>query len=170
MFGQVGHHQPQLPLRRKPFSGVGEQGAQHGVAGVVKRGFQFGRGLGGQPRRVADNQVGAALGKQVLLQQADIGIGAGAGEIGAGGGDGARVGVGGADVAQAALVQQQRQHAAAGADVPRRVRVCRQRRLGDQLQIFAAQGRKHAVGHVDALCQHAGFDTVQLPLPGADKA
>ena len=67
-----------------------------------------------------------------------------------GAGQRARVLVGGDHVPHAAARQDGREHAGSGADVEGQL-VRRQRRVGDQVQVFAAHRREHAVMRMDAV-------------------
>ena len=169
VFGKVGHDEPDLAAGIEVGGGALQKGLQHGTAGVVEGGFDVGSGFGGQPRRVANDKVGAAFGEKIGLQQLDLGQ-AEALEIGAGTVDGAGAVVGGGNRLEATPGEQGGNHAAAGADVEGALDAGRQGCGGDQIEIFAAQWREHAERHMDARTEGGDFYAFFVPLVGTDEA
>ena len=130
VFGKVGHDKPDLPAGIEVGGGLLQKGLQHGAAGVVEGGFDIGGGFGWQPRRIANNKVGAALGEKIGLQQLDLGQ-AEALEIGVGTDDGAGAVVGGGNRLEATPGKQCGNHAAAGTNIEGALGAGRQGCVGD---------------------------------------
>lgn len=170
VFGEVGHDEPDFAVRVEVCRRAVQEAAQHGVAGVVEGGFDGGCGFGGQPGRVAEDEVGASFGEEVGFLYADVVCKTEAADVGAGAGEGAGVVVGGGDAGDAALGEQGGEDAGACADVEGRLKTGMGGGLCDKVEIFAAYGGKHAEGDVDFRAERGDVYAFFVPFVRADEA
>lgn len=170
MLGEIGQDQPALAARLQMRGQPREETAQHAAVRVVDRVFDRRARPGRHPWRVADHERRTAGRKQVGLDDLDLARMAEPRDVLARAGERARILVGRDDALDAARHEHRRQHAGARADIERERRR-RQRRARDELDVFAAHRREHAVVRMDRrAAERRDRHALLAPLVRADEA
>src|SRR3569623_229642 len=157
MFGKIGQDQPSFAVGFQMLCQSAEKGAQHAAVRIVDCGLDRGTGACRQPRRSAYHQRGASGGKHVCLQQFHLAIQTEPFDILSRASERAAVLIGDDHMCNTPLYKYSGEHADTGPDVEG-ARLRWQRRLRNQIDVFAAHRRKHAVVRMNARLQRRNLD------------
>jgi hypothetical protein len=173
VFGDIGNDQPAFAARCQVRGQSAEKAAQHARIGVVDRVFDGRTRLRRQPGRIADNQRGTAGREQIGFDDLHFCGQPEFFDIFRRAGQRPRRHVG-ADYRQATPGKYSGKNAGTGTDVESLRGIGdgsaagRQRRLGDQINVFPAHRREHAVMRMDAPLHGGHWHAFLAPFVGAD--
>ena len=148
----------------------GDKAEQHAAVRIVDGVFEWRARAARQPRRIADDELRAALGKEIRFNDFHLAEEAKAGDVLARTGECTRVLFGGDGLHDAALGEYCGDDTGAGTDIEGQRRCGRGQRRGDhQFDVVIAHRRKHAVVRMYASGQGRNVHAFFAPFMGTDQ-